>query len=119
MKDLFDILFDNGFEVPLADYGDYVVYNTSARGCNPEKPFMIDEKEGYVDLEYEVIGWILETARGEECQWRLLKQRLYSQTEDDGCQRQIDELLLLVDGQEESYYFDITVGMKALSEDNR
>ena len=76
MKDVFDVLFDNGFEEPLANYRDYVVYNTSARGCNPENPFKIDEKEGYVGLEYEVIGWILETARGEECQWQLLKQRL-------------------------------------------
>jgi hypothetical protein len=110
MKDVFDVLFDNGFEEPLANYRDYVVYNTSARGCNPENPFKIDEKEGYVGLEYEVIGWILETARGEECQWQLLKQRLHSQTAEDGSQRQIDELVLSVDGQEESYYFDITVG---------
>ena len=58
-------------------------------------------------------------ARGEECQWRLLEQRLYYQTADDGSQRQIDELLLSVDGQEESYYFDITVGMQALFVGNR
>ena len=116
---MFDVLFDNGFEEPLADYRDYVVYHTSARGCNPRNPFIIDETEGYVGLEYEVIGWILETARGEECQWRLLEQRLYYQTADDGSQRQIDELLLSVDGQEESYYFDITVGMQALFVDNR
>ena len=119
MKDVINILWDNGFEEPLADYRDYVVYNTSARGCNPRNPFIIDEIDGYVGLEYEVIGWILETARGIECQWRLLEQRLYSQITDDGSQRQIDELLLLVDGQEESYYFDITVGMQALSGDNR
>lgn len=114
MKDMFDVLGDNGFEEPLADYSDYVVYNTSARGCNPGNPFIIDETEGYVGLEYEVIGWILETARGIECQWRLLEQRLYSQIADDGSERQIDELLLSVDGQEESYYFDITVGIRAL-----
>ena len=115
MKDMFDVLWNNGFEEPLADYSDYIVYNTSARGCNPENPFIIDETEGYVGLEYEVIGWILETARDEECQWRLLKQRLLSTTVEDGIRRHIDELLLSVDGQEESYYFDITVGMKALS----
>lgn len=105
---MFDILFENGFEEPFADYSSYSNYDANARGCNLENPFIIDEKEGYVGLEYEVIGWILETARGEECQWRLLKQRLYSQTAEDGSQRQIDELLLSVDGQEETYYFDIT-----------
>lgn len=116
---MFDILFDNGFEEPFADYSSYSKYDAYARGCNPEDPFMIDEKKDYVGLEYEVIGWILEMARGEECQWRLLKQSFFSQTTEDGSQRQIDELLLSVDGQEESYYFDITVGMQALSMDNR
>ena len=115
MKDMFDVLWDNGFEEPLADYSDYVVYNPSARGCHPEDPFIIDVIEGCVKMEYEIVRWIVEMARDKECEFHLLKQRFLSIAAKDGSQRHIDELVLSVDNQEETYYFDITTGFEALS----
>ena len=52
MKGLFGILKDNGFEEPLADYGNYAAYDPTVRGCKVEAPFVINTKDGYVGLEY-------------------------------------------------------------------
>ena len=106
----------------------YETYDSANPGCSPDNPIMIEETDGYVHLEYELLEFILRPAPYRFVDYKVEKQSLV-QVGD----RHLDSLKVRIyshpimhqdaDGKfvipepeflgTEEYWFDITAGYNA------
>ena len=126
---LWKVMEANGI-LTLEQRARYARYDAANPGCSRENPIVITEKEDYVGLEYDVLEQILRPVPYRFVDWQVVEQRLIH----DG-DRDMDELKVAIfshptaswnDGNiimpdpeplgTEVYWFDITVGFKALDE---
>ncbi len=127
---LHTVMKSNGILTP-EDRKKYHKYDTDNLGCRIEKPILIEETEDYVNLEYEILEYLLRPVPYRFVDYEFEKQRLICH---DG--RYLDVLtvnvythpLLNMDENGdlcrsepifldcEEYWFDITAGYTAMEE---
>lgn len=113
----------------LKERAKYASYNPDNPGCSQNNPIVINETEGYVHLEYEILDALLRPIPFRNAEYVIVKQRLVSQgdrkldaftvntyhspavdVDVDGCLVRGEPVLQSV----EEYWFDITAGYDAL-----
>ena len=127
---LHTVMKSNGILTP-EDRKKYHKYDTDNLGCRIEKPILIEETEDYVNLEYEILEYLLRPVPYRFVDYELEKQRLICHNgkyldaltvkvythplldmDENGNFHRSEPIFL---GTEE-YWFDITAGYEAMSE---
>lgn len=113
---LVDILMKNDPKIHHHLYNSGYPYDKHNKGCNLNDPFLIEQIDNYVHLEYCLVYVFLEF-QSYSYKVEFEQQELIAQGD-----RKIDHLIFKVqhtpddeDFQIENYYFDITAGYDALS----
>lgn len=119
ITDVTTALRDNGIANPTDFkklFGSDHPYNENDIGCSLERPFIINNTENYVHLEYCIVHAII-TCRHHPFQSKFVLQELHNLKD-----RKIDRLTIHItdrpqstDPYIEKYHFDITAGYDALS----
>jgi len=99
----------------IGSLAKYAYYSSANRGCNVDNPFVIEETDEYVSLEYFIVDF-LRYVRKESFPLMKLKSQKFFEMGD----RNIDVLIFEVyanneeklkgNATAEEYFFDITAG---------
>lgn len=116
--------------IKAIDRAKYATYNPENPGCSKANPIVIEETEGYVHLEYEILDALLRPVPYRCADYKVVKQQLVHQGD-----HKLDVLTVniysspIVDIDEEGnfvrgdrvlegteeYWFDITAGFDAMA----
>lgn len=114
-----DCLLDNHI-LERCDRKQYSVYSKQNRGCSMENPFIINDEEFCIKLEYFIIAFLMHSHRSNDVANHQLKKQRLCTVED----KHLDCLVMTVtfrDGTtaEEEYWFDITPYFKKLMSNSK